>query len=297
MSGSDWWAVIKASAIQFQRDALIDRAATLTYYGVLSMFPGLLVLVSLLGLAGRSNDVGALTQIVPGPSGQLVDDAVRQLRDAGSAVSVVAAIGGIVAFWSASGYLSAFIRAINAIYQVPEGRPLWKTIRLRLALTALVGLLLIAIIFILVFTGGLAQRFGSFIGLGSVAITVWNYAKWPVLILLVGLLFTLLYRVAPDVRHGGFRWVTPGSAFAVLAWVALSVLFALYVGTVASYNRTYGTLSGVIVFLIWLWLSNIAILAGAQLDAELQRRRSAGAAGESDAGSDNVRDDDPDTNQ
>jgi membrane protein len=277
MSGSDWWDVVKASASQFWRDALIDRAAALTYYGVLSMFPGLLVVVSLLGLAGRSNDVGALTQIVPGPAGQLVDDAVRQLRDAGSAVSVVAAIGGIVAFWSASGYLSAFIRAINAIYHVPEGRPLWKTIRLRLALTALVGALLIAIIFILVFTGGLAQRFGSFIGLGSVAITTWNYAKWPVLVLLVGLLFALLYRVAPDVRQGGFRWVTPGSAFAVLAWVALSVLFAVYVGTVASYNRTYGTLSGVIVFLIWLWLSNIAILAGAQLDAELQRRRSRNA--------------------
>jgi membrane protein len=256
---------------------VIDWAAALTYYGVLSIFPGLLVLVSVLGLLGQAGNLGALTQVVPGPSGQLVDDAVKQLRGAGSTATVVAVIGVVVAFWSASGYVSAFMRAVNSIYDVPEGRPIWKRIPIRLALTASVLLLLIAVLFIVVFTGGIAQRFGSFIGASSVAITVWAYVKWPVLIVLVGVLFANLYRAAPNVRQGGFRWVTPGSALAVLAWIALSALFAVYVSTVASYNRTYGTLSGIIVFLVWLWLSNIAILAGAELDAELERRRAIAA--------------------
>jgi membrane protein len=254
-----------------------DWAAALTYYGVLSIFPGLLVLVSVLGLLGQSGNVGTLTGIVPGPSGQLIGDAVNQLHGAGSTATVVAVIGVVVAFWSASGYVSAFMRAVNSIYDVPEGRPMWKTIPIRLALTAAVGLLLIAVLFIVVFTGGIARRFGSFIGVSSVAITVWMYAKWPVLIVLVGLLFAILYRAAPNVRQGGFRWVTPGSMFAVIAWIVLSALFAVYVATVASYNRTYGTLSGIIVFLIWLWLSNIAVLAGAELDAELERRRAIAA--------------------
>jgi membrane protein len=144
-------------------------------------------------------------------------------------------------------------------------------------LTAAVGVLLIAVLFIVVFTGGVAARFGSFIGVSSAAVTVWTYAKWPVLIILVGLLFAVLYRAAPNVRQGGFRWVTPGSALAVFSWIVLSALFAVYVATVASYNRTYGTLSGVIVFLIWLWLSNIALLVGAELDAELERRRAIAA--------------------
>jgi membrane protein len=274
---SEWKAALRGSIKEFQADAVTDWAAALTYYAVLSIFPGLLVLVSILGLANRAGDITALTQLVPGPSGQLVDESVKQLRGAGAAVSVVTAIGVVVAFWSASGYISAFMRAINNIYDVPEGRPKWKTVPLRLALTAAVGVLLIAIMFIIVFTGGLAQRFGSFLGLGSVAITVWSYVKWPVLVVLVALLFAVLYRAAPNVRQGGFRWITPGSGLAVIAWILLSALFAVYVGTVASYNRTYGTLSGAIVFLIWLWLSNIAILVGAEFDAELERRRAIAA--------------------
>jgi membrane protein len=277
LSRTQWREAFHNSLREFQRDAVTDSAAALTYYSVLSIFPGLLVLVSILGLLGQANNVEALTQLVPGPSGQLVADAVRQLRGAGSAASVVAAIGVVVAFWSASGYMAAFIRAVNKIYDVPEGRPMWKTIPIRLALTAVVGFLLIAVLFIVVFTGGIAERFGSYIGISSVAITVWSYVKWPVLIILVAVLFAVLYRGAPNVRQGGFRWITPGSALAVLAWIALSALFAVYIGTVASYNRTYGTLSGVIVLLIWLWLSNIAVLAGAELDAELERERAIAA--------------------
>jgi membrane protein len=274
---SEWKAVFRRSVKEFQKDVVTDRAAALTYYSVLSIFPGLLVLISVLGLLGQSGNIGALTDIVPGPSGQLIGDSVNQLRGAGSTATAVAVIGVVVAFWSASGYVSAFMRAVNAIYDVPEGRPMWKTVPLRLALTAAVGLLLIAVLFIVVFTGGIARRFGSYIGVSSVAITVWTYAKWPVLIVLVALLFALLYRAAPNVRHGGFRWVTPGSALAVIAWIVLSALFAVYVATVASYNRTYGSLSGIIVFLLWLWLSNVAILAGAEFDAELERGRAIAA--------------------
>lgn len=274
---SEWTAALKRSVKEFKKDAVTDWAAALTYYSVLSIFPGLLVLISVLGLLGQSDNIGALTDIVPGPSGQLLGDAVDQLRGAGSTATVVAVIGVIVAFWSASGYVSAFMRAVNSIYDVSEGRPMWKTIPIRLALTATVGLLLIAVLFIVVFTGGIAERFGSYIGVSSVAITAWTYAKWPVLLVLVSLLFAVLYRAAPNVRQGGFRWITPGSALAVIAWIGLSALFAVYVATVASYNRTYGSLSGIIVFLLWLWLSNVAILAGAEFDAELERRRAIAA--------------------
>lgn len=273
LARSDWSAASRSTLNEFRQDAMTAWAAALTYYGVLSIFPGLLVLVSVLALLGQSENIDALTQVVPGPSGQLLGNAANQLRQAGSTATVLAVIGVLVAFWSASGYVSAFMQAANIIYDVPEGRPIWKRIPVRLALTAFVGLILIAIVFILVFTAGIAQRFGSFIGLSSVAVTVWAYVKWPVLVVLVGLLFAVLYWMAPNVRRGRFRWVTPGSALAVIGWLVLSALFSVYVATVASYGRTYGAISGVIVFLVWLWLSNLALLAGAEFDSELERRR------------------------
>jgi membrane protein len=273
LARSDWSAASRSALKEFQKDAMTVWAAALTYYGVLSIFPGLLVLVSLLALLGQAQNIDALTQIVPGPSGQLLGNAANQLRGAGSTATVVAVIGVLVAFWSASGYVSAFMQASNIIYDVPERRPMWRKIPVRLALTAFVGLLLIVVVFILVFTAGIAQRFGSFIGLSSGAVTVWAYVKWPVLIVLVGVLFAVLYRAAPNVRHGRFRWVTPGSVLAVVGWIVLSALFSVYVATVASYGRTYGSISSVIVFLVWLWLSNLALLAGAEFDSELERRR------------------------
>ncbi|MCI4062097.1 YihY/virulence factor BrkB family protein [Micromonospora sp. R77] len=277
LPGSGWKAALKRTVKEFQDDSLTDWAAALTYYGVLSIFPGMLVLISVLGLLGTSATEGVkdtVNQVVPDDSiKKIIQAAIDQAGASGGLASIAAIIGVLAAFWSASGYIAAFMRASNSIYDVPEGRPIWKTLPIRLGVTALVGVLLLAAAVIVVFTGGLAEQVGSVIGLGSTALTVWNIAKWPVLLILVSLMFAILYWASPNARHGGFRWVSPGGILAVVIWLVISGLFALYVSNFASYNKTYGALAGVIVFLVWLWLSNIAILLGAEFDAELERGR------------------------
>jgi membrane protein len=271
---------------EFKQDGLTDWAAALTYYGILSIFPGLLVLVSLLGLFGkRTADAvqQTITSATPGQVGQILDSAINQVQENRASAGVVAVVSILVAFWSASGYIAAFMRAANAIYDVPEGRPLWKTWTLRVGLTAGIGLMLIASAVIVVFTGNLAQRFGQLIGLGSTAVTVWGIAKWPALVILVGLMLAVLYWAAPNARQGGFRWITPGGAVAVVAWLIVSGGFAMYVANFGSYNKTYGAIAGVVVFLVWLWLTNIAILLGAEVDAELERGRAIAAGHRADA--------------
>ena len=243
---------------------------------MLSIFPGLLVLVSVLGLIGPSTAErlqDTLTTVAPGQAGEILDGAIDQAQASSAAAGAVAVIGLLVAFWSASGYIGAFMRASNSIYDVPEGRPIWKTLPLRVGLTALIGVMLIASAVIVVFTGNLAERFGQLLGLGETAITVWNIAKWPVLVAIVSLMFAVLYWLSPNARHGGFRWFSPGGVVAVLSWLLVSGAFAIYVSQFASYNKTYGALAGVVVFLVWLWLTNLAILFGAELDAELERSR------------------------
>ncbi|GHB52521.1 hypothetical protein GCM10010347_23040 [Streptomyces cirratus] len=276
LSGRSWGAVLKRTLREFQRDELADRAAALTYYSVLSLFPALLVLVSLLGVAGKSTTQAVLDnlqKLTPGSARDVISDAVRQLQGGTGLGSVLAVVGLIAAVWSASGYVAAFIRASNAVYDVPEGRPVWKVLPLRLALT--VGLLVLAgaSALIVVFTGGLARRAGDALGLGGTAVTVWSIAKWPVLVLLVTIMIAVLYWASPNAKGRGFRWITPGSLLALLIWMAASAGFALYVANFGSYNKTYGTLAGVIVFLIWLWITNLAILLGLEFDAEMSRQR------------------------
>ena len=281
-----WWDTARRVRQEFKQDGLTDWAAALTYYGILSIFPGLLVLVSCLGLFGqRTTDQvqHTITSATPGQVGQILDSAIDQVQANRTSAGVVAIVSILVAFWSASGYIAAFTRAANAIYDVPEGRPLWKTLRLRVALTAVIGVMLIASAVIVVFTGGLARRFGELIGLGSTGVTVWNIAKWPVLVILVGLMLAILYWASPNARQGGFRWVSPGAALAIVAWLIVSGGFAVYVANFASYNKTYGAIAGVVVFLVWLWLTNIAILLGAEVDAELERGRAIAAGHRVDA--------------
>lgn len=271
-----WWAVLRGTAREFLDDELPDRAAALTYYGVLAIFPALLVLVSALGVAGRSATdalLDNLQQLAPGPVRDILGDAVDQLRDNGGTSTLLLIVGLAGALWSASGYVAAFIRSSNAVYDIREGRPVWKTTPLRLGLTLLLLLLLSASALIVVFTGPVADRAGRALGVGDAGLTVWAIAKWPVLVVLVTLMVALLYWAAPNVRGRGFRWISPGSLLAVLLWTAASAGFALYVANFASYNKTYGTLGGVIVFLVWLWLSNLAILLGLEFDAELARER------------------------
>ncbi|MEV0217459.1 YihY/virulence factor BrkB family protein [Micromonospora sp. NPDC050695] len=281
LPGSGWKAAMRRTVSEFQDDSLTDWAAALTYYGVLSIFPGLLVLISILGLLGTSATNGVrdtVNQAVPaGSIRQIITDAIGTAQDNGGLASVAAIIGLVAAFWSASGYIGAFMRTSNTIYDVPEGRPIWKTLPIRLGVTAVIGVLLLAAAVIVVFTGRLAESVGDVIGLGSTAVPVWDVAKWPVLLIIVSLMFAILYWASPNARHGGFRWVSPGGVLAVVIWLVISGLFALYVSNFGSYNKTYGALAGVIIFLIWLWLSNIAILLGAEFDAELERGRAISA--------------------
>jgi membrane protein len=269
-----WWATLRRTVREFQRDRLTDWAAALTYYSMLSLFPMIIVLTALLGLFGSSATqplIDNIEQMVPGQSRELLVGAVRELEGSSATAGPLAIIGLLGAFWAASGYVGAFIRASNAIYDTEEGRPIWKTIPLRLGLTlGLVVLLAIAAIGV-VTTGGIAERTGQLLGIGSSGVFVWDIAKWPVLALLISLAFALLYWAAPNVRQPGFRWLTPGSALAVIGWVAASLGFALYVANFGAYNKTYGSLAGVVVFLVWLWISNLAVLFGAELDAQLSR--------------------------
>ncbi|MEV0153897.1 YihY/virulence factor BrkB family protein [Micromonospora sp. NPDC050686] len=281
LPGAGWKAALRRTRKEFQEDSLTDWAAALTYYGVLSIFPGLLVLISLLGLLGERATEGVkdtVNQAVPEENiRRIIEGAIEQAGASGGLASIAAIVGLLAAFWSASGYVAAFMRASNSIYDVPEGRPIWKTLPIRIGVTAVIGVLLLASAVIVVFTGSLAEQAGQAIGAGGAAVTIWNIAKWPVLLILVSLMFAILYWASPNARHGGFRWVSPGGVLAVVIWLIVSGLFALYVSNFGSYNKTYGAVAGVIIFLVWLWLSNIAILLGAEFDAELERGRAISA--------------------
>ncbi|MEU9305643.1 YhjD/YihY/BrkB family envelope integrity protein [Streptomyces sp. NPDC048269] len=271
-----WMAVLRGTFKEFKDDELADRAAALTYYGVLALFPALLVLVSLLGIAGESATkqvLDNLQKLTPGSARDVISGAVQQLQGNAGVGSLVAIVGLAVAVWSASGYVAAFIRTSNAVYDMPEGRPVWKVLPLRLGLTIVLMILAVASALIVIFTGGLARQAGAALGVGDTAMTVWSIAKWPVLVLLVTVMIALLYWAAPNAKGRGFKWVTPGSFLALLIWMIASAGFAFYVANFASYNKTYGTLAGVIVFLVWLWITNIAILLGLEFDAEMARQR------------------------
>ncbi|MFJ8582481.1 YihY/virulence factor BrkB family protein [Micromonospora sp. NPDC093277] len=277
----DWVATLKRTVREFERDDLTDEAAALTYYAVLSIFPGVLLLVSVLGLLGAGAVQRVRTtvdQAVPEQNTQqIIDTAIDEAHRSSGLVSLAAILSLVGAFWAASRYISAFMRAANRIYDVPEGRPIWKTLPIRLGLTAVIGAMLLAGAVIVVFTGALAEQTGRALGLGSTGVTVWNVVKWPVLLVLVSLILAILYWAAPNARHGGFRWVSPGGLLAVVIWLVGSVLFAVYVGNFGSYNKTYGALAGVIIFLVWLWLTNMAVLFGAEFNAELERGRAIAA--------------------
>ncbi len=274
--GRDGWAAAaRRTAREFKADNLRDWAAALTYYGIQSIFPGLLVLVSLLGLIGKSATqpfVTGLAKIAPSDVRHILLNAITHLQRSHAAAGTLAVAAIVLGLWSASNYVAGFMRASNAIYDVPEGRPAWKTYPIRLGVTLLVLVLLVASVLIVVVTGSLARRVGNGLGIGLAAVTAWDIAKWPVLLILVSIMFAVLYWASPNARQG-FRWVSPGGLLAVLLWLVASGLFALYVANFGHYNKVYGSLGGIIIFLIWMWISNIAILFGAEFNAELIRGR------------------------
>jgi membrane protein len=276
MKGSSWGGVLKRTVKEFSDDNLTDWAAALTYYGVLSIFPALIVLVSILGLIGESATqplIDNLGSVAPGPAKDIFTSAIENLQGSSGASGVFFIVGLAAAIWSASGYVSAFMRASNAIYDMEEGRPIWKTLPVRVGLTVLLMVLTAISAVAVTLSGGLAKQAGNVIGVGDTAVQVWNIAKWPALILFVSFMFAVLYWAAPNVKQPGFKWISPGSVLAVIGWVLASVAFAFYVANFGSYNKTYGALAGPIVFLVWLWISNIMILLGAEFNAELERGR------------------------
>ncbi|HEY0888537.1 MAG TPA: YihY/virulence factor BrkB family protein [Nocardioides sp.] len=283
-----WTYVARKTVREFMDDQCTDLAAALTYYAVLALFPAAIALLSLVGLVGQGREtVDTLLQILrdvgAGSAAETLEPTLTEL--AGSQSSGFALVIGLaVALWSASGYVGAFGRGMNRIYEVDEGRPIWK-LRPAMLLVTVVTVVLTAIVAVgLVVTGPAAEAVGNAIGVGSTFVTVWGIAKWPVLLIVVVVIVALLYYATPNVRQPKFRWISIGAIVAILTWVVASALFGLYVANFASYDKTYGSLAGVIVFLLWLWITNLALLFGAELDAELERGRElqAGIAAESE---------------
>jgi membrane protein len=271
-----WWGVLKRTVREFREDNLTDWAAALTYYAILAIFPAILALVSVLGLVGSGTTqslIDNLGKVAPGPAQEIFTNAIKNLQNSKGAAGLAFIIGLATALWSASGYVAAFMRASNAIYDVGEGRPVWKTLPTRVLTTAVLLLMLAAVAIAVTFTGPLAEQAGKVLGMGKSALDVWDVAKWPVILVVVMTMFAILYWASPNVKHPRFRWVSPGGVAGVLLWLLASAAFAFYVATFASYNKTYGALAGVIVFLVWLWISNIAILLGAEFNAEVERGR------------------------
>ncbi len=273
----EWLRALRRTLTGFNEDNLSDWAGALTYYGILSIFPGLLLLITALRLTGPDTTTALMDNIsslAPGNVRTILDAAAKSLAGSREGTTGLIAIASLIgALWSSSGYIGAFMRASNSIFDVPEGRPLWKTMPIRLGLTVLTGVLLTASAVMAVFTGRLAEVVGRLLGIGPTAVAVWNVGKWPALVLLVAILFDVLYWASPNARQGGFRWVSPGGLLAVAIWLLASGGFALYVTHFGSYNKTYGSLATVIVFLVWLWISNLAFLLGAEFDSEVQRGR------------------------
>ncbi|UZI32975.1 YihY/virulence factor BrkB family protein [Streptomyces sp. VB1] len=276
LGSKSWSAVLKRTLSEFKRDELADRAAALTYYGILALFPALLVLVSLLGIAGKETTQTVLDnmqKLAPGAARDVLTNAVTQLQSSSGTGWVVAIVGLLAALWSASGYVAAFMRTSNAVYDVPEGRPAWKVLPVRVGLTLVLMVLACVSALIVVLSGGIARQIGTALGMGDTAMTVWSIAKWPVLVVLVTIMLALLYWAAPNAKGRGFKFVSLGSLLALLIWMVASAAFAFYVANFGSYNKTYGALAGVIIFLVWLWITNLAILLGLELDAEMARER------------------------
>ncbi|HEY9263506.1 MAG TPA: YihY/virulence factor BrkB family protein [Mycobacterium sp.] len=269
--------VLRKTAREFGKDQCTDLAAALTYYAVLSIFPALVVMVSLLGVFGQGKrTTDALLELVgdvaPGSTVDTLRAPIQQLVESPSA-GFALVVGILGAVWSASGFVGAFGRAMNRIYEIDEGRPVWKLRPIQLLIT-LGGLVLAAAAaFLIAVSGPVASAVGSAIGVGDVALTVWSIARWPVIVIFMVLAVAILYYATPNVQQPKFRWMSVGAGVAIITWVLASVLFGVYVSNFGSYNKTYGALAGVIVFLLWLWITNLALLFGAELDAELERGR------------------------
>jgi membrane protein len=273
---SGWWATIKRTASEFQEDNLSDWAAALTYYGLLSLFPALIAMVSLIGIFGDPKaTTDSLTEIIteigPDSAAETFKGPIESITKSSGSAGIAFVLGIAVALWSASGYIGAFMRASNVIYETPEGRPFWKLRPLQILVTLAMIVMMTLLAVSLVLTGPVVSAVAEPLGIGSTAVDVWNVAKWPAMVLVFLLMLAILYYASPNVKLRGFKWVTAGSLVAIAVWIVASALFAFYVSNFGSYDKTYGTLGGMIALLIWFWITNLAILFGHQLNAERER--------------------------
>jgi membrane protein len=283
-----WKYVARRTMREFSKDQCTDLAAALTYYGVLAIFPVVLALSAILGLVGQSEKsvqtvLDVISPLVSEDALGTIEPTLLELASSQTAGWALL-IGAVIALWSASGYVGAFARAMNRIYEIGEGRPFWKLRPLMLLITLVAIALVALVLLMLVVSGPLAQSIGDQIGLGDQAVQVWNIAKWPVMLLAVIVIVAILYYATPNVQQPKFRWVSVGAVVAIVIWMVASAGFAFYVANFASYNKTYGSLAGVIIGLVFLWLTNVALLLGAEIDSELERGRQlqAGIAAESE---------------
>jgi membrane protein len=269
-------AVLKRVMAEFKLNNLTVLAAALTYYGILAVVPGLIVLFAILGLVGTDTAhqlVKQVQSVAPGSSAHFVRTLIAQAQSDKAEATVGAVVGLLIALWSASSYVGAFRRASNVIYHMGEGRPIWKTIPIRIGVTIVAVVVLVVGAVIVVVSGPIATQVGDAIGAGGTTVLVWNIVKWPLLLVLVSLLLAVLFWASPNAKQGGIKWISPGGVIATIGWLAVSALFAVYVVNFSSYNKTYGSLAGVVIFLVWLWLTNIALLFGAEVNAELDHGR------------------------
>jgi len=284
-----WADTLKRTFAEFKEDKLNHWAAALTYYALLSIFPALLVMVSLVGLFANPESVtrvltDTVSQLGPSSAAETFQRPIESLTSSRGTAGLMFVVGIVAALWSASAYVSAFGDACNSIYEVEEGRPFWKLKPLQLVITLAIILLAAIVALALVLSGPIVGALGSSLGLSDTALTVWRFAKWPAMVVLVLVIFGVLYYSGPNARVSGLRWVSGGALLALVAWILASLVFAVYVSNFGSFDKTYGTLGGVVVFLLWMWITNTAILLGAEFNAEVERARQldAGVAGAED---------------
>jgi membrane protein len=278
IKGTSLFATLRRTVTEFSEDNLSDWAAALTYYGLLAMFPALIALVGLIGLVGDpASTTKTITEVVtkigPSSAAQTFAGPIQSITSHKSTAGIMGIVGLAVALWSASSYVGAFMRASNVIYETPEGRPIWKLRPLQMLVTLVMLVLLVLVALALVLTGPIVTAVAGPLGIGGTAVSIWDIAKWPVLLIIVITMLAVLFYAAPNVKLAGFRWVTPGAVLAVVVWLVASAAFAFYVANLGSYDKTYGTLGGLVVFLVWMWLTNTALLLGMELNAERERSR------------------------
>ncbi|MGY1855347.1 YihY/virulence factor BrkB family protein [Modestobacter sp. SYSU DS0290] len=264
----------KRSVKEFSEDGLTDWAASLTYYGVLALFPAITALASIIGLLTTPQQLtDALTAVVPESAADTLNPVIEQVAGNTATAGFALVLGLAGAIWSASGYVGAFTRAANVVYETREGRKIWKLKPLQLLIT-LIGILFAALIVaMLVLSGPVVDAIGQAIGLGDTVLTIWSWAKWPVILVLLALMIAVLYYATPNAKLRGFKFVSPGAGVAILVAAVASAAFAFYVANFSSYNATYGALAGVVIFLIWFWLINLALLFGIEFDSEVERTK------------------------